>query len=242
MIQETMTDITKSPRLYVGQDLTQGQSVAIDGPAHHYLKNVMRVEAGREIRLFNGRDGEYAAKVLSADKKAVTVSLDKQLRPQKAPEREVHLLFAPLKKERMDFLIEKAVELGATHLHPVMTQNSDVRKINEDRIEAQMIEAAEQCERLDVPTLMPAQDLFVALATWNRNILMLAALERFDARPIRERILPGNVAILIGPSGGFTREEKEKISSLSFIQPVSLGENILRSETAATAALSVLAL
>lgn len=237
-----MTDITKSPRLYIRQPMAQDATIAIDGPAHHYLKNVMRIEAGRDIRLFNGQDGEYAAKVLSADKKAVTVLLQKQLRAQKKPERDVHLLFAPLKKERMDFLIEKAVELGATHLHPVYTQNSDVRKVNEDRIEAQVIEATEQCERLDVPVLMPAQDLFISLATWNRSILMLAALERFDARPIRERVLPGNVAILIGPSGGFTREEKEKISSLSFIQPVSLGENILRSETAAAAALAVLAL
>lgn len=237
-----IADLTKSPRLFTQSPLTTGQSLSLEGPAHHYLKNVMRMETGRFIRLFNGRDGEYAAKILSTDKKAMTVSLEHCLRAQKTPDREVHLLFAPLKKERMDFLIEKAVELGATHLHPVYTQNSDVRKLNDERIEAQMIEAAEQCERLDVPVLMPSQDLFASLATWNRSILMLAALERFDARPIRERILPGNVAILIGPSGGFTREEKEKISSLSFIQPVSLGENILRSETAATAALSVLAL
>lgn len=237
-----IADLTKSPRLFTQSPLTTGQNLSLEGPAHHYLKNVMRMETGRFIRLFNGRDGEYAAKILSTDKKAMTVSLEHCLRAQKTPDREVHLLFAPLKKERMDFLIEKAVELGATHLHPVYTQNSDVRKLNDERIEAQMIEAAEQCERLDVPVLMPSQDLFASLATWNRSILMLAALERFDARPIRERILPGNVAILIGPSGGFTREEKEKISSLSFIQPVSLGENILRSETAATAALSVLAL
>lgn len=237
-----IADLTKSPRLFTQSPLTTGQSLSLEGPAHHYLKNVMRMETGRFIRLFNGRDGEYAAKILSTDKKAMTVSLEHCLRAQKTPDREVHLLFAPLKKERMDFLIEKAVELGATHLHPVYTQNSDVRKLNDERIEAQTIEAAEQCERLDVPVLMPSQDLFASLATWNRSILMLAALERFDARPIRERILPGNVAILIGPSGGFTREEKEKISSLSFIQPVSLGENILRSETAATAALSVLAL
>lgn len=235
-----MNDITKSPRLFVEPALNAGAELAIEGPAHHYLKNVLRIGAGAKIRLFNGRDGEFAATVQSTDKKAVHVALDKQLRAQKKPEREIHLLFAPIKKERMDFLIEKAVELGATHIHPVLTQNTDVRKINEDRLAAQMIEAAEQCERLDIPTLSPAKDLFAALATWNKNILMLAALERFDAQPLTKRILPGNVAVLIGPSGGFTREEMEKISALSFIQPVSLGENILRSETAAAAALAIL--
>ena len=152
----------------------------------------------------------------------------------------MHLLFAPIFNERMDFLIVKAVELGATLIHPVLTQNTDMRKINEDRLHAQIIEAAEQCERLDLPALMPAKDLFAALASWNKNILMLAALERFDAQPLKKRALPGNVAVLIGPSGGFTREEMEKIAALSFIQPVSLGENILRSETAAAAALAIL--
>lgn len=235
-----MTDITKSPRLFIDRPLNIGGNATIEGPAHHYLKNVLRIETGAKVRLFNGRDGEFAATVQSADKKAIHVVIDKQLRAQKTPEREIHLLFAPIKKESMDFLIEKAVELGATHIHPVLTQNTDVRKINEDRLHAQMIEAAEQCERLDIPTLMPAKDLFAALATWNKNILILAALERFDAQPLTKRILPGNVAVLIGPSGGFTREEMEKIAALSFIQPVSLGENILRSETAAAAALAIL--
>ncbi len=235
-----MSDITKSPRLYVDQPLAAGQAISIEGPAHHYLKNVLRIEAGQFIRLFNGRDGEFSARVDAASKKTVDVLPEKQLRAQKNATREVHLLFAPIKKERMDFLIEKAVELGATHIHPVLTQNTDVRKINEDRLNAQMIEAAEQCERLDIPALMPAKDLFAALAVWNKNILMLAALERFDAQPLTKRILPGNVAVLIGPSGGFTREEMEKIAALSFIQPVSLGENILRSETAAAAALAIL--
>lgn len=235
-----MSDITKSPRLYIDRPLSLGTATAIDGPAHHYLKNVLRIEAGQKIRLFNGREGEFAATVQSADKKTIQVVLDKQLRAQKTRAREIHLLFAPIKKERMDFLIEKSVELGATHIHPVLTHNTDMRKINEDRLNAQMIEAAEQCERLDIPTLMPVKDLFAALATWNKDILMLAALERFDAQPLTKRILPGNVAVLIGPSGGFTRDEMEKIAALSFIQPVSLGENILRSETAAAAALAIL--
>lgn len=235
-----MSDITKSPRLYLDQPLEAGQPIAITGPQHHYLKNVLRLGAGDYLRLFNGREGEFTGKITAADKKAISVALEKQLRPQKNPAREVHLLFAPIKKERNDFLIEKAVELGVTHIHPVLTQNTDIRKINEDRLQAQMIEAAEQCERLDVPVLLPARDLFVALAGWNKTILMLAALERFDAQPLKKRALPGNVAVLIGPSGGFTRDEMEKIAALSFIQPVSLGENILRSETAAAAALAIL--
>ena len=235
-----MTDYTKLPRVYVDTPLIESDTIDIGDGAHHYLKNVMRVQSGEEIRLFNGRDGEYLGRVVVAGKKTLSIQIEKKLKPQKNNGRKIHLLFAPIKKERMDFLIEKAVELGATDIHPVFTQNTDMRKIKEDRLNAQIIEAAEQCERLDIPSLHPAQDLFPALAVWNKSVPFLAALERFDAVPLRQIREDGDCAILIGPSGGFTEEEKQKIAALTFIKPVSLGENILRSETAVVAALAIL--
>ena len=221
--------------------MKEGGNVTLAENAHHYLRNVLRVEVGQSLRLFNGQDGEFVARVSNIGKKAIDATIEKQLRAQQNQVRAIHLLFAPLKKERMDFLIEKAVELGATHLHPVLTQNSDVRKINEDRIHAQIIEAAEQCERLDLPLLSPAKELFAALAPWDKNIPVLTALERCNAPPMNKTMAQGDVAILIGPAGGFSPEEMEKLPAMSFVRPVSLGGNILRAETAALTALGILA-
>ncbi|PZQ48267.1 MAG: 16S rRNA (uracil(1498)-N(3))-methyltransferase [Micavibrio aeruginosavorus] len=233
-----MSDLAKSPRLYLDQTLSESMGVSIDGPAHHYLKNVMRAQEGDSIRLFNGRDGEFAVRIENAGKKTLQLTIEKKTRAQQNPARSLHLVFTPLKKERMDFLVEKAVELGATHLHPILTQNCDVRKINEERIHAQIIEATEQCERMDIAQLLPVEDLFKTLATWKKDVPFLAALERFEAQPLKP--VHGDVAVLIGPAGGFTQDEKEKIAALQFVKPVSLGDRILRAETAALTALAVL--
>lgn len=231
-----MTDHTKSPRLYLDAPLNEGQTLALTDAAHHYLKNVMRAETGDDVRFFNGRDGEFAARIETIEKKCLTARLEKQLRAQKNPARRVHLLFAPIRKERMDFLVEKAVELGATDLHIVLTQNTDQRKTNEDRLTAQIIEAAEQCERLDIPALHAGEDLFKKLKSWNADIPLFAALERTEAAPLEKQI--GDCALLIGPSGGFTSGEKERLCALPFLRPASLGDNILRSETAALCGLA----
>ncbi len=233
-----MNELHKSPRLYTGQHLSEGLGIHLDEQACHYLKNVMRQMEGDIIRLFNGKDGEFAGRIEKLSKKSIDVTVEKKLRAQTSIKRRLHLLFTPLKKERMDFLIEKAVELGATDLHPIITQNTDVRKINEERITAQIIEAAEQCERMDIPSLHAPQDLFVKMASWKKEIPLHAALERFDTGPLKNQ--SGDCAILIGPAGGFTEDEKQKLAALSFVKPVSLGENILRAETAAIAALSVI--
>ncbi len=235
-----MGDYTKTPRLYLDQPLSSGQGLMIEGDQHHYLKNVMRVHIGDVMRLFNPKDGEYAGRIEAIDKKIINVTLEQQLRAPKKLQRKIHLLFAPIKKERMDYLIEKSVELGATDLHPILTQNTDMRKINIERLRAQIIEAAEQCERIDIPALHAPQDLFAALAVWNKSVPFYAALERYDAVSLKSLKIEGDCAILIGPSGGFTDEEKSKIAGLSFVKPVSLGESVLRSETAAAAALAIL--
>lgn len=236
-------DIQKSPRVYTGQPLILHEILQLQDSVHHYLKNVLRVQSGDIVRLFNGHDGEFLGRISDAGKKSIFLTLEQKLRDQKDPPRKIHLLFAPIKKERMDFLIEKAVELGVTDLHIILTQNTDVRKINKDRLNAQIIEAAEQCERLDIPTLHDAEDLFKKLGAWNRSAFVLAALERTDATPMRDhREIKGDCAILIGPSGGFTDEEKNGLARMTIVRPVSLGEAILRSETAAAAALALLTL
>lgn len=237
-----MQDFTRTPRVFIEQALSEGLSLELTDGVQHYLKNVMRVLPGDAVRLFNGRDGEYVGRIEGAGKKAISVTVENKLRAQKKPLRKVHLLFAPIKKERMDWLVEKAVELGATDLHIALTHNTDIRKINEDRIRAQIVEAAEQCERLDVPVLHPPGDLYKIMALWDKTVPVFAALERFDAAPLRDQAVPGDCAVLIGPSGGFTDDEKGKLSALTFIKPVSLGGNILRSETAVAAALSYLTL
>ncbi len=236
--------MTKSPRIYVEQPLAEGIALAIDGPAQHYLKNVMRVIEGDAIRLFNGKDGEFTGRIEKAGKKAIALTLENRLRDQPPSPRGLYLFFAPLKKERMSFLIEKAVELGVTAFHPVLTQRTDAQKMNEDRVRAQIIEAAEQCERLDLPVLYAPLPLKRVLGTWKDDRPLFAALERTDAKPLHACAISekGDCALLIGPAGGFTAEEMAEIEGFSFVRPVSLGPNILRSETAALAGLAILAL
>lgn len=235
-----MNDFYKLPRLFTESPLNVGADLIVSESAHHYLKNVMRLDIKSELRFFNGRDGEFVGVITEYDKKRTVVNIQKQIATQRTLTRRIHLLFAPIKKERMEWLIEKAVELGATDLHPILTQNTDLRKINDEKISLQIIEAAEQCERMDIPALHPVSDLWKTIPTLN-GVSILAAIERLDAKPIRAAIPPsGDIAILIGPAGGFTSEEKERLAKTAGIVPVSLGDNILRAETAAIAALSAL--
>lgn len=227
-------DLSKSPRLYVNADLRPGASVLLPGDQAHYLKNVMRAAAGSSVRLFNGRDGEWHGVIDTLDKKKAELSLQSQTREQPAQRRLVHLLFAPIKKTRMEWLIEKAVELGATDLHPVLTNHTEVRDINHERTQAQIVEAAEQCERLDIPRLHGIRPLKNLLGDWPKDTPVMIGLERADA-PMLDEILPatGPLAFLIGPEGGFSAEEKSWPESLPVLKPVSLGPDILRAETAA---------
>ncbi len=227
-------DLSKAPRLYVSADLQTGASVVLPDNQAHYLKNVMRTGVGDAVRLFNGRDGEWHATIQSFDKKKAVLTLESQTRPQPPPRRPVHLLFAPIKKARFEWLIEKAVELGATDLHPVITNRTEVRQINAERTMAQIIEAAEQCERLDVPVLNDIMPLKARLGSWPQDIPLLVGLERADAMPLKNALpAAGPLAFLIGPEGGFSAEEREYPGNLPFLKPVSLGPDILRAETAA---------
>lgn len=227
-------DLSKSSRLYVHADLHSDAGVSLPDDQAHYLKNVMRATVGDSVRLFNGRDGEWHGVIDTLDKKKAVLSLSAQIREQPAPRRPVHLLFAPIKKARMEWLIEKSVELSVTDLHPVITHHTEVRDINHERTLAQIIEATEQCERLDIPHLHELRPLKNVLGDWPKDIPVMIGLERADA-PILGDILPaqGPLAFLIGPEGGFSAEEKSWPDSLPILKPVSLGPDILRAETAA---------
>jgi 16S rRNA (uracil1498-N3)-methyltransferase len=226
----------KLPRLYTEYPLNHKGVIPLTSGQAHYLHNVLRRKTGDAVRLFDGVNGEWLGNIDKLDKKNGQVGLTEKIAEQPSGQNRVHLLFCPIKKHRMDWLIEKAVELGVTDFHPILTQNTEVRKINEERIRQQIFEAAEQCERFEIPLLHEIEKLDKVLSEWPETIEILSCLERYDA----ERIQPvmHDIAILIGPEGGFTREEKEKIAFKT--TPVSLGETVLRCETAVVKALVLL--
>ena len=231
-----MTGNHHLPRLYFPLALKAGDVVLLPEGQSHYLKNVLRRAEGDGLRLFNAVHGEWVARIGFQGKKAVSAAIESQSRAPFAASAEVHLFYSPIKKDRNDLLIEKAVELGATHLHPVLFQRTIVREVKPDRIESQMIEAAEQCERLDVPALLPLLDLKKAMAGWDASLPLFAAIERMDATALKP--YTGSCGYLVGPEGGIAPEEVEFLCSKSFVKPVTLGPRILRAETAAFYGLS----
>jgi 16S rRNA (uracil1498-N3)-methyltransferase len=219
------------PRLYSELNLSQGASIPLPEDQSHYLRNVLRKTVGDAVRLFNPANGEWVAKITAESKKSVTVMIEQNIR---APEPDI-------KKDRNDMLIEKAVELGVTHLHPVLFSRTIVRDIKEERIKAQIIEAAEQCERLSIPTLHPLTDLKKCLGAWSKDIPVYAGIERSDAIFLQNKLIDTtSSALLIGPEGGITAEEIELLNTKDFIKPVSFGPRILRAETAVFYGLSIL--
>lgn len=226
----------KLPRLYVDAPLDAGGDIALSDDHAHYLHTVLRRKDGDCVRLFNGRDGEWLCVLRDLRKKSGLAAPTEQLHPQPAHTDDIHLYFAPIKKARMDWMIEKAVELGATHLHPVITQNTEIRTVNADRLKAQILEAAEQCERLDIPHLADA----IPLDAIPAGVPLLACLERGMTRPLRAALpAAGPVAFLIGPEGGFTAAEAAWIAGQGGWTSVSLGPRILRCETAVCVALTL---
>lgn len=235
-----MTDTTyKLPRTYIHQRLNAGAIIDLSEEHAHYLHTVMRKKDGDKVRFFNEQDGEWLGRLQNMKKKSGEAVMEECLRPQTKPKRAVHMLYTPITKTRNDWMIEKAVELGVTDLHPVLTQNTEVRKIKEDRLTAQIREASEQCERLTLPKLHPLKAALEKIRDMDCPIL--ACLERYEAKPLQDSIPEnGALAFLIGPVGGFTEEEKAQIASFQNVSPVSLGENVLRCETAALYTLALI--
>lgn len=229
----------KWPRVYVQDQLIQDHTIALDKDLSHYLRHVMRRKEGDPVRVFNGQDGEWQTSVIFPDKKHVHLSCIELLRDQPESNKRIHFYFAPIKQARMDWMIEKAVELGATDFHPVITQNTEVRKLKYDRIRKQLTEAAEQSEQMALAQLYEAQSLHQILDGWDEKTELYACIERFDATPIQNIDLPtDDFSFLIGPVGGFTDDEKRLMDQCEFISAINLGEQVLRCETAACYVLS----
>jgi len=237
---EDVTEAGGKTRLYVNGDLGAGVAVALDEGQAHYLLHVLRAKSGNRVLLFNGRDGEWLAQVAQAGKRDVTATCLKQTELQKATP-DIWLAFAPVKKTPSDYLVQKATELGASCLLPVFTRRTIVSRINEERMAANAIEAAEQSARLSVPEIRESVSLEKLLASWPKNRRLYFCDEGGDARPLAEaaRGASGFAAILTGPEGGFDPAEREMLRSLAFVTPVTLGPRILRADTAALAALAI---
>lgn len=225
-----------TPRLFVDQMLGEGMTLALDGAQANYLGNVMRLKVGDPVRLFDDRSGEWLAEVADVGKRSITLRLTGKLRAREdVPD--LWLLFAPIKKGPIDWLVEKATELGAARLQPVITQRTIVDRLNLDRLRANMIEAAEQCDRTALPTLAEPVKLPALLKGWDAARTLLFADESGGVA-IAEAATPGPTAILIGPEGGFTAHERALIRATPGAVGISLGPRILRAETAAAAAIS----
>ncbi len=228
-------------RLYVAGDLAAGASLGLTPSQAHYLKSVLRLMPGAAIALFNGRDGEWLGRIDGFGKGWCSLTVAERLRPQ-APEGDLWLVFAPVKRARIDFLVEKATELGASALVPVQTARTIVERVNLERLTANAIEAAEQTRRLTVPEIRALQPLDRLLRAWPSERRILLCDESGRSPPIAgvlERVAPGAWAVLIGPEGGFTESELDALKKLPFVCPVGLGPRVLRAETAALAALAV---
>ena len=226
-------------RLCVDQPLGAAQTVRLERDQGHYLFGVMRLRAGDAVALFNGRDGEWLARVAVADKKAGELVCENQTAPQRMPP-DVWLLFAPIKKARTDFIVEKACELGAARILPVQTEFTNSERIRRDRLQAHAVEAAEQCGGTYVPEVAELERLDRVLDGWDADRrLMFCDESRAGPATALAGATRGPWAILIGPEGGFSDTERRRLGGMDAALPVSLGPRILRADTAAVAALTL---
>ncbi len=227
-------------RLCVNEPLAAGQTVPLSRDQAHYLFGVMRLNTGDAIFVFNGSDGEWRAEVTAESKRAGHLVLQSQTKPQQMPP-DLWLLFAPIKKARTDFIVEKATEMGSARIVPVQTRFTNSERINRDRLQAHAVEAAEQCGGTFVPEVAPLVRFDRLLADWNpERRLMFCDESLVGARASLMAAGPTTKwAIIIGPEGGFSEEERTKLQGLDFVTPVSLGPRILRADTAAVAALTL---
>lgn len=203
----------------------------------HYLGGVMRRAVGDPVHLFNGRDGEWACRIAALSRGKATFGVEALVRPQ-APDADLWLAFAVLKRDTTDLVVQKATELGVAALLPVFTERTNAARVNLDRLRTIAIEAAEQSERLTVPEVRPARQLHDVLAAWPAERALFVALERVDAHALRPAA--GPAGLLIGPEGGFGPRDLTELDRSRSVHPVSLGPRILRAETAAIVGLALL--
>lgn len=241
------------PRLHVEGTLAEGAAAPLSPEQAHYLRNVMRREVGEPVHVFNARDGEFEATIAALSRKGAVVEVDARRRTPEA-EPDLWLLIAPVKRGPLETIVQKATELGVSRLLPVITARTNAQRLKDERLAAIAVEAAEQCGRLSVPEIAPAQSLFDLLKAWPAPRRLMFCDEAGDdpgaewggkdgrAAPALEALSgesAGPWAILIGPEGGFSPEERAELRRREFVRPVTLGPRILRADTAAIAALAL---
>lgn len=228
-------------RLNLSAPLHSGVSVEASSEQFNYLINVLRYQEDDEVLVFNGQDGEWRAKLSLPSRKKLMLTAIEQTR-QQTPLPDLHYLFAPLKVGRLDYLVQKAVEMGAGLLQPVMTQHVQGKITNLDRLQANVIEAAEQCGILSVPEVKAPLRLKDLLDNWDSERRIIYCDEGEESQnplPVLQGVTESRVALLVGPEGGFSEEERALLRSLPFVSAIPLGPRILRADTAAVAALAV---
>ncbi len=237
-----MADLRPKYRLFVEADLRAGAVVDLDAEQAHYLGTVMRAAPGEVAALFNGRDGEWAAVIEEIGKKRARVAVRDCLRPQEAEAlQDLWLLFAPVKKQGTDMIVEKATELGVSAILPVFTRFTNSTRVNTDRLRANAREAAEQCERLSVPRIEEPRALEDALRAFEPGRTLFALDETGGGAPITDVLSTAGshmTAFLVGPEGGFAKSELDLLRRSPFVTHINLGPRILRAETAAVSALT----
>ncbi|HEY8594258.1 MAG TPA: 16S rRNA (uracil(1498)-N(3))-methyltransferase [Devosiaceae bacterium] len=233
------------PRLFLDAPLMQGGAVALDKDQTNYLLNVLRRRSGDAVVVFNGRDGAFLAAIEQLSKKTVGLSLGERTAAQTAPS-DLWYGFAPLKSARLDYVVQKATEMGAGIIQPVITRHTQLTRINLDRLRANAREAAEQCEVLSIPRIDDEIGLRELLATWqdihgDRQLVFADEGEEAASPVAALAAIEGRrIGLLIGPEGGFSDDERELLRAQAFVVPISLGPRILRADTAAVAALAVI--
>lgn len=230
-------------RLYVQSPLMQGEHFSVRDNAAHYLSHVMRLKENDTIAVFNGYDGDWAAYISAVTKKEVHLVAQSLLRPQHASP-DITLVFAPIKGARMDFIIEKSSEMGVRALMPIRTDFTVVTRVNHERAQAHLIEAAEQTERQDIPVLHEMVSLEQLLSTWSKDTILFYGDESGQGKTADNALATlergTSVAYLVGPEGGFSPKEHRLLQSLPFTQAISLGPRVLRADTAVVAGLAVI--
>ena len=231
----------RAQRLYVEADLGEGLTVALSREQANYLVNVLRLSDGGAVHVFNGRDGEWRAHLVPKGRRDAVLDIERQTRPQ-AGGPDLHYIFAPLKRARLDYMVQKATEMGAARLVPVITRHTVAERVNLDRMRANVVEAAEQCGILRVPEVAEPVALAKLLGAWDAGRRLVFCDE---AAPIQDPVHalqvagPGPLAVLIGPEGGFAEDERAQLIRLPQVVRLALGPRIMRADTAAVAALAL---
>lgn len=232
--------MAKNFRLYSSEELTEQKEVLLSEEQTHYLKNVVRYEVGDTLNCFDNKNGEFICQITEINKKITRLKVLNKIKPLKiCPD--IWVLFAPLKKDKTDFVIEKATELGARKIIPTITQFTNTSNIKTERYIAQSIEAAEQCRRTDLPEVTPPQNLTAILSQWDNDRILFFMDETLESKSFYEQLEENKTkkaAILVGPEGGFSEDELKHLRKCKFTKGATLGPRILRAETAVAAALS----